>query len=159
MLFATIGQWKVLVAMMVAGLLVGLVYDLLAALRRLLRAGTLLSLCADLAFGLMSALVLGLSLIHIFAFAVCLSAAIGAKGIDAAHAKILRHGRDQRAQLFHIVKPRHAHHLPSLLYAMARPLATAVFSRPRAHTIAMRGGFRMQQPTATRHTLLSLIHI
>ncbi len=59
MLFATIGQWKVLVAMMVAGLLVGLVYDLLAALRRLLRAGTLLSLCADLAFGLMSALVLG----------------------------------------------------------------------------------------------------
>ena len=29
------------------------------ALRRLLRAGTLLSLCADLAFGLMSALVLG----------------------------------------------------------------------------------------------------
>ena len=59
MLFATIGQWKVLVAMMVAGLLVGLVYDLLAALRRLLRAGTLLSLCADLAFGMMSALVLG----------------------------------------------------------------------------------------------------
>ena len=58
MLFATIGQWKVLVAMMVAGLLVGLVYDLLAALRRLLRAGPLLSLCADLAFGLMSALVL-----------------------------------------------------------------------------------------------------
>ena len=58
MLFATIGQWKVFVAMMVAGLLVGLVYDLLAALRRLLRAGTLLSLCADLAFGLMSALVL-----------------------------------------------------------------------------------------------------
>lgn len=59
MLFATIGQWKVLVAMMAAGLLVGLVYDLLAALRRLLRAGTLLSLCADLSFGLMSALVLG----------------------------------------------------------------------------------------------------
>ena len=59
MLFATIGQWKVLVAMMVAGLLVGLVYDLLAALRRLLPRGTLLSLCADLAFGLMSALVLG----------------------------------------------------------------------------------------------------
>ena len=59
MLFATIGQWKVLVAMMVAGLLVGLVYDLLAALRRLLRAGPLLSLCADLAFGLLSALLLG----------------------------------------------------------------------------------------------------
>ena len=59
MLFATIGQWKVFVAMMVAGLLVGLVYDLLAALRRLLCAGPLLSLCADLAFGLAAALVLG----------------------------------------------------------------------------------------------------
>ena len=59
MLFATIGQWKVFVAMMAAGLLVGLVYDLLAALRRLLRAGPLLSLCADLAFGLAAALVLG----------------------------------------------------------------------------------------------------
>ena len=59
MLFATIGQWKVFVAMMAAGLLVGLVYDLLAALRRLLRAGPLLSLCADLAFGLLSALLLG----------------------------------------------------------------------------------------------------
>ena len=42
MLFATIGQWKVFVAMMAAGLLVGLVYDLLAALRRLLCAGPLL---------------------------------------------------------------------------------------------------------------------
>ena len=59
MLFATIGQWKVFVAMMAAGLLVGLVYDLLAGARRLLRAGPLLSLCADLAFGLTAALVLG----------------------------------------------------------------------------------------------------
>ena len=59
MLFATVGQWKVFLAMMVAGLLAGGVYDLLAALRRLLRAGTLLSLCADLAFGLLAALILG----------------------------------------------------------------------------------------------------
>ena len=59
MLFATIGQWKVFVAMMAAGLLVGLVYDLLAGARRLLRAGPLLSLCADLSFGLTAALVLG----------------------------------------------------------------------------------------------------
>ena len=59
MLFATIGQWKVFVAMMAAGLLVGLVYDLLAGARRLLRAGPLISLCADLAFGLTAALVLG----------------------------------------------------------------------------------------------------
>ena len=66
MLFATIGQWKVFVAMMVAGLLVGLVYDLLAALRRLLRAGPLLSLCADLAFGLLSALLLGGALCNWF---------------------------------------------------------------------------------------------
>ena len=59
MLFATIGQWKVFVAMMAAGLLIGLVYDLLAGARRLLRAGPLLSLCADVAFGLTAALVLG----------------------------------------------------------------------------------------------------
>ena len=38
MLFATVGQWKVFLAMMVAGLLAGGVYDLLAALRHLLRA-------------------------------------------------------------------------------------------------------------------------
>ena len=36
---------------------------------------------------------------------------------------------------------------------MARPLATAVFCRPRAHTMDARGGFRMQQPTAVRHTV------
>ena len=59
MLFATLGQWRVFLAMMVAGLLVGCAYDLLAAARRLLRAGTLLSLCADLAFGLLAALILG----------------------------------------------------------------------------------------------------
>ena len=59
MLFATVGQWKVFLAMMVAGLLAGGVYDLLAALRHLLRAGPLISLAADLAFGLLSALLLG----------------------------------------------------------------------------------------------------
>ena len=47
MLFATVGQWKVFLAMMVAGLLAGGVYDLLAALRHLLRAGPLISLAAD----------------------------------------------------------------------------------------------------------------
>ena len=59
MLFATVGQWKVFLAMMVAGLLAGGVYDLLAALRHLLRAGPLISLAADLAFGLLSTLLLG----------------------------------------------------------------------------------------------------
>ena len=59
MLFATIGQWKVFLAMLAAGLLVGCTYDALAALRQLLRAGTLISLAADLAFGLLSALLLG----------------------------------------------------------------------------------------------------
>ena len=59
MLFATVGQWKVFLARMVAGLLAGGIYDLLAALRHLLRAGPLISLAADLAFGLLSALLLG----------------------------------------------------------------------------------------------------
>ena len=59
MLFATIGQWKVFLAMLAAGLLVGCTYDALAALRQLLRAGTLISLAADLAFGLLCALLLG----------------------------------------------------------------------------------------------------
>ena len=88
MLFATIGQWKVFVAMMAAGLLVGLVYDLLAGARRLLRAGPLLSLCADLAFGLTAALVLGGALTfanygqaRLFAFlGACAGAALYAFG-------------------------------------------------------------------------------
>ena len=59
MLFSTIGQWRVFAAMMVAGVLVGCIYGLLALVRRLLQAGTLISLAADLAFGALSAVVLG----------------------------------------------------------------------------------------------------
>ena len=98
MLFATIGQWKVFVAMMAAGLLVGLVYDLLAGARRLLRAGPLLSLCADLAFGLAAALVLGGALTfanygqaRLFAFlGACAGAALYAFGPHRLGRRLLR---------------------------------------------------------------------
>ena len=51
MLFGTIGQGWVFVWMVAAGALIGAWYALLAALRRLLAAGTWLSLAADAAFG------------------------------------------------------------------------------------------------------------
>lgn len=59
MLFSTVGQWRVFAAMMVAGALVAAVYDLFALARRLLRAGALLSLAADLLFGACAAALLG----------------------------------------------------------------------------------------------------
>ncbi len=51
MLFGTVGQGWVFVWMVAAGALIGAWYALLAALRRLLAAGTWLSLAADVAFG------------------------------------------------------------------------------------------------------------
>ena len=51
MLFATVGQGWVFLWMVAAGALIGAWYALLAALRRLLRAGFWLSLAADIAFG------------------------------------------------------------------------------------------------------------
>ena len=51
MLFATIGQGWVFVWMTAAGALIAAWYAALAALRRLVRAGTALSLAADIAFG------------------------------------------------------------------------------------------------------------
>lgn len=57
MLFTTVGQGWVFAWMMAAGALAGAWYALLAALRRLLRAGFWLSLAADLAFGAGAAVV------------------------------------------------------------------------------------------------------
>ena len=51
MLFSTAGQGWVFLWMLAAGALIGAWYALLAALRRLLRAGFWLSLAADAAFG------------------------------------------------------------------------------------------------------------
>lgn len=51
MLFATAGQGWVFLWMLAAGAAIALWYALLAALRRLLRAGFWLSLLADAAFG------------------------------------------------------------------------------------------------------------
>ena len=51
MLFATAGQGWVFLWMAAAGALIAAWYALLAALRRLLRAGFWLSLAADVAFG------------------------------------------------------------------------------------------------------------
>lgn len=62
MLFSTVGQWRAFVAMMAAGALVGLVYDLFALVRRLMRAQIALSLAADLLFGAVAAVILGAAL-------------------------------------------------------------------------------------------------
>lgn len=51
MLYATAGQGWVFLWMMAAGALIAAWYALLAALRKLLRAGFWLSLAADIAFG------------------------------------------------------------------------------------------------------------
>ena len=57
MLFSTVGQGWVFLWMMGAGAAIGAWYALLAALRRLLRAGFWLSLLADVAFGVGAAAV------------------------------------------------------------------------------------------------------
>lgn len=57
MLFATAGQGALAVWMMAAGACMGLVYLLMAGLRRLIQAGFALTLCCDLAYGALCALV------------------------------------------------------------------------------------------------------
>lgn len=63
MLFYTLGQSAAFLLMLPAGLLTGLIWDGLCALRRLLQPGVLLSLAMDLMFCLMAALLLVASLI------------------------------------------------------------------------------------------------
>lgn len=58
MLFSTIGQLPLFLWMTGAGLLVGLLYTLASALRRLLCAGFFLTLLIDALFGLGAALIL-----------------------------------------------------------------------------------------------------
>lgn len=62
MLFTTIGQHRVFLWMAAAGVLMGVWYALLAALRRLLSAGVWLGLLADAAFGLGAAAIFCLAL-------------------------------------------------------------------------------------------------
>ena len=57
MLFATAGQGALAVWMMAAGACMGIVYLLLAGLRRLIQAGFVLTLICDLACGVICALV------------------------------------------------------------------------------------------------------
>ena len=52
MLFETIGQPRIFLWMLAAGMLIGAWYALLAGLRGLLRAGVWLSLACDVVFGL-----------------------------------------------------------------------------------------------------------
>ena len=59
MLYSTVDQWKVFLAMMVAGVLVGVLYGVMKLLRRALSAGFFLTLASDLAFGAGAALILG----------------------------------------------------------------------------------------------------
>ena len=52
MLFYTVGQGYVFLAALVAGAAIGVLYDLLCGVRRLLEGGTWLNLAADVAFGI-----------------------------------------------------------------------------------------------------------
>ena len=63
MLFTTIGQQRVFLWMLAAGTLMGAWYAATALIRRLLSAGPLLSLAADLAFGLGAAAIFCLALV------------------------------------------------------------------------------------------------
>ncbi|MBR1560637.1 MAG: hypothetical protein IJ646_10405 [Clostridia bacterium] len=62
MLFGTLGQLPVFLWMAGAGALMGAWYAVLAGVRRLLAAGVLLGLCADLAFGVGAAAIFCLGL-------------------------------------------------------------------------------------------------
>ena len=63
MLFTTLGQHRVFLWMLAAGALAGAWYGAMALLRRLLAAGPLLSLAADVAFGLGAAAIYCLALV------------------------------------------------------------------------------------------------
>ena len=63
MLFYTLGQSAAFLLMLPAGLMTGLIWDGLCALRRLLQPGALLSLAMDLAFCLTAAFLLVASLV------------------------------------------------------------------------------------------------
>ncbi len=58
MLFYTVGQPQAFLGMMYAGLMAGLLFDMVAAVRRLLSAGKILTLAVDCAFSLTSAVLL-----------------------------------------------------------------------------------------------------
>lgn len=62
MLFYTVGQSRVFLAMLYAGLIVGACYDFSCGARRVLQAGRLLTAVVDLAFALAAALLIGLTL-------------------------------------------------------------------------------------------------
>ena len=62
MLFETLGQFRVFLWLLAAGALAGAWYAVTAGARRLLRAGVMLGLCADLAFGLGAAALFCLAL-------------------------------------------------------------------------------------------------
>lgn len=81
MLFETIGQYRIFLWMLAAGMLIGAWYGLTAALRRLLRAGVLLGLLCDVGFGLGAAAIFCLALYTAnygtFRIYAALSAALG----------------------------------------------------------------------------------
>jgi len=58
MLFYTIGQSQIFLAMVYAGMSIGLFYDILRLIRYMLTAGRALSLALDLIFGVGSAILL-----------------------------------------------------------------------------------------------------
>ncbi len=78
MLFYTLGQSAAFLLMLECGLKIGLVYDLLRALRRLFRPGLPLSLFMDLTFGAASAALLADSLMRALSGELRLYALMGA---------------------------------------------------------------------------------
>ena len=64
MLFATVDQGWIFLVMLAAGAAVGVLWDALALLRRLLEAGFFLSLIADILLGLGSAAILIIAMVR-----------------------------------------------------------------------------------------------
>ena len=64
MLFATVDQGWIFLVMLAAGAAVGVLWDALALLRRLLEAGFFLSLIADILLGLGSAAILIIAMVQ-----------------------------------------------------------------------------------------------
>lgn len=64
MLFATVDQCWIFLVMLAAGAAVGVLWDALALLRRLLEAGFFLSLIADILLGLGSAAILIIAMVQ-----------------------------------------------------------------------------------------------
>lgn len=118
MLFYTLGQSAAFLLMLPAGLMTGLIWDGLCALRRLFQPGALLSLAMDMTFCLMAAFLLVASLVNALRGEMRLYAVMGSL------AGFLLYGATLSPLIALIVRT-----LLRLLHALGRRLAACAFVR------------------------------